>query len=821
MADLNYKVAVDTADATRSITGLKSALGGLAAAFSIRQITQFGDSITNLQNKLRTLTPSTGLVEQQFRAIADIAAASRSNLAATGDLYFRIARSADQLGISLAEAASITDSLAKGLASSGMSAAESAGPLLQIGQALQSGRFQGDELRSVLEGMPVVARALADELGVPIGALRKLGSEGKITSDVFVRAMQRARVSIDEAFNRTLPTVSQSFNVLQTSFARFFAEFDRSTGTTQGLGSAIQKLATGVDTLTRNIDQVVSVLGSIITAVAAAGAAFLVFTRVVPAIASVIDAMTNLRKAIAAAGGVTGALGTGLGNLGRASDSLIGSWTRLIKGQNTLFGALANTVGVVGRLAARFLGMAGIVIAVVEGINALTKAFLNFDIVDAAIDRIRGLGEWLGILKKKQEEVAQGQQADVRRIDNAIDAYNRQAVAVDKNIKLTDEEILKLNQAARAYYDKVQAMQADLVIRNSLIGASEREIAVTEALAKVAQDYAAEAIRLTDAIAEARAKGGDTEQATVAALTEQLQRLTQSYAANADSVRVLVEEQQRLTEARQLSQYSIQQEIDQQKQLRQIQDDIAKSSMSEIERKYYDIRRAAEESAIAAIKAEEARRGEPLSTAEIENYYAVARRGVEDLIEANRVLYEQSRTFEAGWSRALREYADEASNAARRAESLFRKATQGMEDAIVQFARTGKFSFRDLLNTMLEELLRSQVRSLMAQIFGAGTGGGGGGGNIFSFFGRMLGFASGGIIPTNSPVLVGERGPEIISGAAGRVVTPNNQLAGGQTVVYNITAVDAPSFQALVARDPAFIHAVAQQGARSAPMTRR
>jgi len=86
----------------------------------------------------------------------------------------------------------------------------------------------------------------------------------------------------------------------------------------------------------------------------------------------------------------------------------------------------------------------------------------------------------------------------------------------------------------------------------------------------------------------------------------------------------------------------------------------------------------------------------------------------------------------------------------------------------------------------------------------------------------MLGFANGGIIPTNNPVIVGERGPEIISGAAGRNVTPNSQLGLGTTnVVYNISAVDARSFKELVASDPSFMYAVTEQGRRSLPTTRR
>jgi lambda family phage tail tape measure protein len=179
-----------------------------------------------------------------------------------------------------------------------------------------------------------------------------------------------------------------------------------------------------------------------------------------------------------------------------------------------------------------------------------------------------------------------------------------------------------------------------------------------------------------------------------------------------------------------------------------------------------------------------------------------------------------ARQFTTGWNKAFGEYVNSATNAADQAYRMFQKITQGMEDLIVNFAKTGKFEWKNFVASMAEELLRSNIRQLLAQTFG-GVGGGQAGsmlGTLWSGFKGLLGFANGGMIPTNGPVIVGERGPEVISGAAGRYVTPNNQLGG--TVVYNINAVDALSFKQLVARDPGFIHAVALQGSRTVPGVR-
>jgi phage-related minor tail protein len=81
----------------------------------------------------------------------------------------------------------------------------------------------------------------------------------------------------------------------------------------------------------------------------------------------------------------------------------------------------------------------------------------------------------------------------------------------------------------------------------------------------------------------------------------------------------------------------------------------------------------------------------------------------------------------------------------------------------------------------------------------------------------------------DTPIIVGERGPELFVPRSAGAIVPNNALGGmasrggdsGSTnITYNISAVDASSFRSMVARDPSFIYAVTEQGRRSQP-TRR
>ena len=191
-------------------------------------------------------------------------------------------------------------------------------------------------------------------------------------------------------------------------------------------------------------------------------------------------------------------------------------------------------------------------------------------------------------------------------------------------------------------------------------------------------------------------------------------------------------------------------------------------------------------------------------------------------IEAER---EMQRSFTFGMKSAMEDYVDEVTNGAEQARRAFENSTRKMEDAIVNFAKTGKFEFKQLINDMLEALLRSRIQELFARIFSGGRTSSGGTSALGEIFGKIgqgvkniFGgfFANGGTLGAGKFGIAGERGPELVSGPA--QITP---LTAGAEITYNINAVDARSFQELVASDPQFLFAVTETGRQSLPETRR
>ena len=232
------------------------------------------------------------------------------------------------------------------------------------------------------------------------------------------------------------------------------------------------------------------------------------------------------------------------------------------------------------------------------------------------------------------------------------------------------------------------------------------------------------------------------------------------------------------------------------------QNELATMGMTTLEEKYYDLEQAAKASALAAIQAEEARIGRPLNTSEIEAYYAAANKGLEDNKKAATESYEASRLWATGWKEALNDFLENATDNANKAKEVFDTFTKGVEDAFVNFAKTGKLSFKDLLDSMVEMLLRSQIQKLMASLLQTETGG-----KIGSFFSKFFGGkAQGGPVQGGTPYMVGEKGPELFVPNSSGQITPNNKLGGGGTVnntyiTNSISAVDAKSVAQLFAEN--------------------
>mgnify|MGYP003599261939 CR=1 FL=1 len=276
----------------RAASSIMSFVRGAAAlvgvGLSTQAILQSADAYTVLQNKLQNVSETAAQTDEITNRLFETANRTRTPVQETAQAFTRFDMALKNLGKSQDDSLRLTETVNKMLVVSGATANEAGSALLQLSQAFNKGKLDGDEFRSVMELMPNAADAIAKRLGFTRGELLKLAPEGKITAQVMLDAFTAAAAGIDEKFGKTVPTLSQAMTVLRNNATQTFGEMNKSLGITAGLSNALIFLAENMKALA--------------VAAAIAGAALLVAfgPTLVAAIGSAASAVWAFTAALAA-----------------------------------------------------------------------------------------------------------------------------------------------------------------------------------------------------------------------------------------------------------------------------------------------------------------------------------------------------------------------------------------------------------------------------------------------------------------------------------------------------------------------------------------
>ena len=175
----------------RAFGALQSAIAGIGVASIAAQTLKAAASFNDLQTRLKLLTSEYGeyTQAQQFAAKAAKQFGLSNREAATGvaDIYGRLR----PLGVSLKDIQSTFNGFNTIARLSGVSAEGASAAFLQLGQALGSGRLQGDEFRSIAEQVPGLLVAVSKETGIAAKDLKQFASDGKLSADIVINALKR------------------------------------------------------------------------------------------------------------------------------------------------------------------------------------------------------------------------------------------------------------------------------------------------------------------------------------------------------------------------------------------------------------------------------------------------------------------------------------------------------------------------------------------------------------------------------------------------------------------------------------------------------
>ena len=224
--------------------------GYLAGVVTVGTAIAKMDDWTNLNNRLRLVTTSQKALNVAMQDTFDIAQRSGAAWGGTATIYQKIQYNSEKLGLSQEKVAKITESISKSISNSGSSAQAASAALYQLGQSFDKSSLNGDEFVSMSENAGYLMEVFAKGLGVTRAELKEMSSQGLLTTDKMVQAIEKMSGSIEEDFGKTNFTIGQSFTQLSNAVTKFVGESGQATGAASAISVSLSSLAENLNTVT-------------------------------------------------------------------------------------------------------------------------------------------------------------------------------------------------------------------------------------------------------------------------------------------------------------------------------------------------------------------------------------------------------------------------------------------------------------------------------------------------------------------------------------------------------------------------------------------
>jgi tape measure domain-containing protein len=235
------KQATDSMGAFAKSIAAIAAMGGLASYLKTSS-----DMFTEVGNKIAIITGRTEELLVVQKQLLDMSYSTKASISSTADLYNSLGRSLQSMNLSQRQLIATTATIQKAIAVSGGSAQSAEAALIQLGQGFSAGALRGEELNSVMEQTPRLAKAIADGMGVTIGQLRVLGAQGSLTSEAVFKAITSQSDAISGEFSTVNFTIAKTAASVGQAMREIVANFDSGANIggrlTAGLEGQLTKL---------------------------------------------------------------------------------------------------------------------------------------------------------------------------------------------------------------------------------------------------------------------------------------------------------------------------------------------------------------------------------------------------------------------------------------------------------------------------------------------------------------------------------------------------------------------------------------------------
>ncbi|MEX3641184.1 tape measure protein [Acinetobacter baumannii] len=441
--------------ATRALAGYMAGLVTVSSAISKM------DTYTGLQNRLKLVTNNQVELNKATEDTFRIAQKTYSAWDSVLQVYQRFSDNAKTLNLTMDDTARLTETVSKAVAISGASAEAADAALVQFGQALASGTLRGEELNSVMEQTPALAKAIAQGMGITVGELRSVAAEGKITSQEIVKALKNVQNDVDALFAKTDITIGQSLTLLNNEITKFVGEAGKGSGAAQVLAGSVQTLASNLDLIADGA--LVVGIGYITRAILMKSAAIKegMASTLASRQASVLNAQAEYAEATAALNAAKAHLANVRATNAetQAKFGATAAATRYAQAQAAVTAAtnaqtaaqikLNTATSIAGRLAKGAFGLIGGWAGVATlGVMGLAAAYSYFN--NKAEEAKQKLAEQAKVAEKADEELKKLTGNDkAKAVNDLTTAFNAQNKALEKSSRAVGSALIDIENYAR------------------------------------------------------------------------------------------------------------------------------------------------------------------------------------------------------------------------------------------------------------------------------------------------------------------------------------------------------------------------------------
>lgn len=214
---------------SRIMGGIKTLIASYAGFNALQGIAKTSDDLTQTTARLGMMNEGfreTGGALESTDDLVNLVYASAQNARGSfGDMAAVVAKfgnNAKDAFSSSAEVVDFANLIQKQMTIAGASTQEASNAMLQLSQALGSGVLRGDELNSIFEQAPNLIQTIADYMDVPIGSIRQMASDGKLSADTVKAAIFSASEDINAKFDQMPMTWGQVTQRMKNSALQNF-----------------------------------------------------------------------------------------------------------------------------------------------------------------------------------------------------------------------------------------------------------------------------------------------------------------------------------------------------------------------------------------------------------------------------------------------------------------------------------------------------------------------------------------------------------------------------------------------------------------------